>query len=358
MYTNGINITSVQDALYGRIGWEQSTKSGAPVVSTENKASVSGRYFQEFHPLVTVENIKASQENPDITDDQLNTLLESRVKSSITKSLVNVYEDTQMLEKVLLYERTGDNDILENNSDRFVGYEINVARDYSKKTQVVACELYFDTEVTFNLYLFKDGVATPVKTQSVTTTAGSIKRVTLDDVYLGYEGVSKYYLGYFQNDIGSAKAYKENVYSKEKTFCFSADSMYSERVGSNFNRDSISYPDQPIGLNLEIIAFNDITEIVLNNPSMFDNAIGYNVAIWALELMLNNTRSSNVERMTKEMVNVIYRDLNQVTTAENPFNSGLKSILKNEYKRLKELVKATPKATVNEYCKGNNGWHR
>lgn len=349
MYTNGINITEVHNKLFGRIGWEQSTSTTAPVLSSTVTDSASGRFFNDFHPLVTAENVKYTQDDSGISDDDLSTLLEKRTKAAITASLVNVYEDNQVIESIKVYERVGQNDKLIENTGLFVGYEINIANTYSKKTQIQACELYFDGEVEFNLYLFKDGDTEPLKTIPVTSVTNRLTKITLEDVYLSYDGVSKYYFGYFQNDLGTVKAYQENVYSKERSFCFRVDSIYSASNGMEFNRENVSYTYEPYGINLELISFNDITQVVLNNPTMFDNAIGLNVAIWALELMLNNTRSNKNERITKEQVGVIYRDLNQVTTAENPFNAGLKKQLQNEYKRLRNLIKPKAKAEVKSY---------
>lgn len=54
--TNGFTISEVQTALFGRLGWSDSTLNEA------NRESRSGRKFDDgsFHAMVTVENIKAS----------------------------------------------------------------------------------------------------------------------------------------------------------------------------------------------------------------------------------------------------------------------------------------------------------
>ena len=346
MYTNGIDITECLNSLQSRIGWEQSTKSDAPVLSPENLESFSGRYFQDFHPLVTPENIKYAQDNAMITDDQLNEYLNKRVRASITNVLTSVFSENQIIEQSKVYKRIGQNDLLINNSDLFVGYEINVANDKKKKVQITECSLYLDTEVTFNLYLFEDGNPGSILTREVTSSPDKLTKIKLDNVYLSSHG--KYFFGYFQSDIGDAKAYLENVYCKKPAYCYSADSMYSKQNGTDFDRNNICYPSQPYGFNLEITSFKDVTETILTNPTMFDELIGMSVTIWVLELLLNNSRSNRNERITKEQSSLIYQDLNQVTTEENPFNPGLRTRMQSEIKKVKKFFNNKPIAISDE----------
>jgi hypothetical protein len=350
MYTNGIDITECLNALEKRIGWEQSTKSDAPVLSIENLDSISGRFFQDFHPLVTPENIKAAQDNPMITDDQLNEYLIKRVRSSITNVLSSVFDKNSIIEQSLVYKRIGQNDLLINNSDLFVGYEINVANNNKKKVQITGCTIYLDSEVNFNLYLFEDGNPGSILTKEVTSSPGKLTKIKLDNVYLPYSANGKYFFGYFQSDIGDAKAYLENVYCKKPAYCYSAESMYSKSSVTDFDRNNICYPSQPYGLNLEITSFNDVTETILSNPAMFDDLIGMSITIWALELLINNSRSNRTERITKEQASIIYQDLNMVTTEQNPFNVGLRTRMEREMKKVKQFFNEKPKAISDERC--------
>lgn len=86
MYDN----TSIQ-ALIDRIGWLQPLPPTNIVLSSENEESQSGRFFNAFNPLVTVENVKASIHNKDSNDATLNSYLYQLKIDGVMDVLNKVY---------------------------------------------------------------------------------------------------------------------------------------------------------------------------------------------------------------------------------------------------------------------------
>jgi hypothetical protein len=54
-----------------------------------------------------------------------------------------------------------------------------------------------------------------------------------------------------------------------------------------------------------------------------------------MDIVINSTRSNRSERIGDDKVNMMYRELNNVTTDENPTESGVKSKIRSEIKRVR-----------------------
>src|SRR5450759_3369642 len=77
--------------LIGVVGWRQSTITGDVTVDAANLASSSGLYVQGAHPIVTVKNIKATQEDNAISDANMNIVLSNLTKDGISNVLNHVF---------------------------------------------------------------------------------------------------------------------------------------------------------------------------------------------------------------------------------------------------------------------------
>src|SRR5690349_10831517 len=100
-------------ALTGRIGWAAPRQPSDKVLTTENEGT-TGRTFDAFHKLVTVENMEAcmpvsmaltAQET--ITNSSLNQYLSDLRKQSALKVLARVF-DTHIPNKTDAYGRYAD----------------------------------------------------------------------------------------------------------------------------------------------------------------------------------------------------------------------------------------------------------
>ena len=338
-YTNGIDISVVLPELRNRIGWRQPTKAASPVLNSYNLLTKSGRYFDGFHSLVTINNIKAVQEDDKISDSDFNQFLSNLQDDSILRTISEVFRSPVIIEQKLLYTRWGTNDLPIVNSGMFCGFMINIANTFGVTTQINNCTLYFNGSCDFNLYVFQDGVKNPLRTIPVHVDAYVRNEIRIDNLYLNYKTGRRYFLGYFQDDLGGVQAIQEQVDQWATMLMFEARPFAAPRIGSqyDFNHDYKQYTALPRGLNLEIITFYDHTQQILRKANLFDEAIGLSVAAMVLELINMSVRSNTGERKEKMVSGNLFQELNQAFATDTiPVSPGIKSRLIAEYKKIHE----------------------
>ncbi len=343
MITNGFNTERVLTALKGRIGWIQPTVAGSPVLSSGNKASTSGRYFDEGHTTVRANRVKDVQEDKDLDDTAFNALLVKMDETVIMRCLNAVLNKPQLIETGLLYERTSNlRNVVIPNQGNFCGYRIKVGKgDYA--VQINNVSLFFNSAKTLNIYLFNDLIKLPLQTKSVTTVANSQTVVSLDWV-LNYNGLSNkggmFYIGYFQEDLGNdANGIDEQLNQWVPSKIYGAWPFQSPKISGqlDFNRINPSVVFRSYGLNLELSAYRDYTQTIVQNAHLFDEARILCMAIQVIEQIKNSTRSNDTERVAGENMNTLEYDLNLAfPTQERPFMAGLKAQLVREFKRVNE----------------------
>jgi hypothetical protein len=356
MYSNGFKYTEVITALLGRLGWRQGTLSGVPTLSAANLASTSGRYFNDFHSLVTIKNIKDTIEDVDIVDADFNTYLESLQESVISETLNRIFTPQFYDEPKLIFDRHDSTETTQANSGLFVGYKLRPAADNDVTVQINSLSLLFDGAATFNIYLFHEKKATALKTQSVTTIANEQVKVDLEDWYLSYLNGStqggSFYIGYFQDDLGSVKAINETADWNYNTFCFKYESAYCD-VLSATTIDSDGYSGSVTnGLNLEVSSFRDYTNKILRNVSLLDNAMGYGMACKVLESIIYATNRSNAnERALQSVIAEATYDLTgTLPVAGTSKKRSLRDDLNSALEVLHNQFFPNPKVTTINVC--------
>jgi hypothetical protein len=351
-YSNGYDLTAVHTALSTRVGFRQPL-SGSPVptLTTPVTQSDGGRYYQDFHALVTVDNIKSMIDLPGASDANLITYLTNLKKAAIQRMLNGVFFEPQIIEQVKLYRRYGKDDTVIDNTGLFVGYEIDVADTIDAGVQLDSISLYLDSIKTFNVYLFKDGKITPEWTQSVTTVANQVTEQVLTDKVIGR---GKYFIGYFQDDLVAAKAYREQIIDWDKTCYFKAKSITADATGATtFNRNEISYTGEPIGLNIEMSSFKDHTSQIKRKAAMFDELQGLIMAYMVIEQIIYNARSNGSERILKDQLDKvgIQIELNGVASiSDSPQVIGLKQRIDRELQSVSKSFYPKPKAQIINRC--------
>jgi len=350
-YSNGYDLTAVYAALKNRVGFRQPIGPGVPTLSDAVTTTNSGRYFQDFHSLVTVKNIQKTMELETASDAQLITYLGELRQSAIMRALKGVFTVPEVVDQVLLFNRYGSNDELIENDSKFIGFEINVADKPDVAVQIDALRLYFDSAKTFNIYLFQDGNPTALMTQSVTTVADKVTEALLTAERI--IGRGKYYLGYFQADIEDAKAYREQVDCWNKACFFSAEPIEADATGATtFDRDQISYT-QPQGLNVEISSFFDQTSHIKRKAAAFDELIGLTFAYAVIEQIIYSAQLNSTEAVLKDQLTQAGIQLEMQGAApisDGPRITGLKQRIEREARSVRESFYPRPKSIVVDAC--------
>lgn len=358
-YTNGFNYNRVMNAMLQRIGFKQPTEAAYAIVNSSNLTANSGRYYDDFHALVSAKNIREVQPDANISDVNFNAHLESLKRAAIMRSLNGVLNVTEQISRTLLYERE-ENQQTEyvTNDNKFVGFEIKTPPDDSFAVQIESATLLFDSNVTFNLYLFKDGKKSPLIVREVTAIAYEQTVVNFSDIILGHIGQAtkgtRFYFGYFQADLGSARAIDEEYESWHTQRCFSAIGMYSNQTtGYDFDRSNVYRTYDNFGINLEISTFRDHTNAVVKKAHLFDELQGLQMAYSVLESIIystnrNQTQSILTDQITKAGLQLELQGA--IAAPDSPQVEGLSKRIKRELERVRKEFYPKAKAQSVSLC--------
>lgn len=360
--TNGFNISRVMSALQGRIGWQQPTIDGAPVIDPDNLSSTSGRYYSDgsVHPVVQANRLKDAMDDPKMSDSEFNAHLQSLDQALIMRCLNAVFNTKpQLIESSLVYERTSNlRNIVIPNQGNFCGYRIKVAQG-NYAVQINSVGLFFDAAATFNLYLFNDLKKAPLKSIAVTTEANTQTEIDLGWVLNYISGSNKggmFYLGYFQEDLGEVHAIDEQLNQWKPSRVYGAWPFQSPKTGAlDFNRINPSVVFRTYGMNMEVSTYRDYTETIVRNAHLFDEARMLMMGASVIETIKNAISSNSTERISKENMASLEYDLNLAfPTEERPFMAGIKAQLERAFQSLyknffpKEQPKSIPVGSMSD----------
>lgn len=260
-----IRANDIQEKLLHLIGWEQNYDTSDLKISDALTVSESGLYFQQIHPLLTLQNMsciapdfknttfneydsekeykkgnivkindtlyKALQNCKGISpEDESNEIydateywvetnpfsewLESKTKSSIQKAISRYYTEKiaqgtykTLCENKTLFDGTGRIVDVVKNRRNLVGFEIVPIRAKGVTTKINKIGLQFTEPGEYTLYLMHSSMYEPVKVITLTKTRkNSIEWFTVDDLYLPYQSENNdaggsWYLCYLQSQL-------------------------------------------------------------------------------------------------------------------------------------------------------------
>jgi hypothetical protein len=336
-------LSNIQSNLQGLIGWKQSINPTYAVVDSDNLKSDSGAYFQDYSSLVTIENIHQNQNYPAISDAQLNTLLGDIYESAIVKVLNNVFQSNDFIENKVLYPfESSYNEKLDNDTS-FVGFELEQPTRRELINTINKLILTFDDVDTVKILVFHSSRQAPIFSQEITTVADSDKEevvnITLTKEYNG----GKFYIGYLRSGL-TAKAINRGWDKANVRACYKALKINPIQVDgwdaeTLFDVEDIDYQDKTYGLNFDITSWKDYTNLITQNKYKFVNALGLQVAIDVMDLILKSTRSNRIERIADSKV---LFELEGIINNELPRVAGLRGKLQAEIVRLKQTFIETP----------------
>lgn len=260
-----IRANDIQEKLLHLIGWEQNHDTSDLKISDALTVSESGLYFQQIHPLLTLQNMsciapdfknttfneynsekeykkgnivkindtlyKALQNCKGISpEDESNEIydateywvetnpfsewLESKTKASIQKAISRYYTEKiaqgtykTLCENKTLFDGTGRIVDVVKNRRNLVGFEIVPIRAKGVTTKINKIGLQFTEPGEYTLYLMHSSMYEPVKVITLTKTRkNSIEWFTVDDLYLPYQSENNdaggsWYLCYLQSQL-------------------------------------------------------------------------------------------------------------------------------------------------------------
>lgn len=268
-----IRIADIQDKMLHLVGWKQSYDLSDIMLSSNLTQTESGMYFQQIHPLLTLDNLrsiapdfqnynwqvhdvnkayksgevvriddslyKAIQDVPaetDILDSEYWTetnpfseWLEEKTKASIVK-LVNKFINTKLADKAtkslienkILFDGTGRLTNKIENRNRLVGFEIDTVRSKGVTVKIDKIGLQMTEPGSYTLYIFHSSNPEPIYTLTFEKTkANSLEWFKpKEDILLPYESTNtdaggSWYMVYKQSELpeNAQAIYKDRDWS-------------------------------------------------------------------------------------------------------------------------------------------------
>ena len=268
-----IRIADIQDKLFHLVGWKQNYDLSNITLSDNLTQTESGMYFQQIHPLLTLDNLqsiapdfqnynwqvydtnkayksgevvqiedslyKAIQDVPvkiSISDtsywtktNPFSEWLEDKTKASIVK-LVNKFINMKLADKAskslienkTLFDGTGRLTNKIENRNRLVGFEIDTVRSKGVTVKIDKIGLQMTEPGSYTLYIFHSSNPEPIYTLTFEKTkANSLEWFKpKDDILLPYESVNtdaggSWYLVYKQSELpeNAQAIYKDRDWS-------------------------------------------------------------------------------------------------------------------------------------------------
>ena len=268
-----IRIADIQDKMLHLVGWKQSYDLSDIMLSSNLTQTESGMYFQQIHPLLTLDNLrsiapdfqnfnwqvhdvnkayksgevvriddslyKALQDVPaetDILDSEYWTetnpfseWLEEKTKASIVK-LVNKFINMKLADKAtkslienkILFDGTGRLTNKIENRNKLVGFEIDTVRSKGVTVKIDKIGLQMTEPGSYTLYIFHSSNPEPIYTLTFEKTkANSLEWFKPKyDILLPYESANtdaggSWYLVYKQSELpeNAQAIYKDRDWS-------------------------------------------------------------------------------------------------------------------------------------------------
>jgi hypothetical protein len=330
-----VRANDIQEKLLRLIGWEQNYDTSDLKISDALTVSESGLYFQQIHPLLTLQNMsciapdfnnitfpeynsekeyskgnvvdyqgtqykalqKAQGKQPDIESEYwvetnlFSEWLESKTKASIQKAIARycnekTVEGTNkpLCESRTLFDGTGRLVDTVKNKKNLVGFEIVPVRAKGVTTKINKICLQFTKAGEYTLYLMHSSMDEPIKTIKLTKIRdNSAEWFTVNDLYLPYQSEDNdaggsWYLCYFQSELpeGSQAIRKNKDWSKEPCGSCSRRELLAWMAWSKY------LEIHPFFVNEELINTEDESLHLWdaeNNQYTYDNNYGLNLEV-------------------------------------------------------------------------------
>lgn len=268
-----IRIADIQDKMLHLVGWKQSYDLSDIMLSSNLTQTESGMYFQQIHPLLTLDNLrsiapdfqnynwqvhdankayksgevvrvddslyKALQDVPaetGILDSEywaetnpFSEWLEEKTKASIVK-LVNKFINMKLADKAtkslienkILFDGTGRLTNKIENRNRLVGFEIDTVRSKGVTVKIDKIGLQMTKPGSYTIYIFHSSNPEPIYTLTFEKTkANNLEWFKpKDDILLPYESANtdaggSWYLVYKQSELpeNAQAIYKDRDWS-------------------------------------------------------------------------------------------------------------------------------------------------
>lgn len=254
-----IRANDIQDKLLHLIGWRQNYDTSDLKISDALTVSESGLYFQQIHPLLTLQNMaciapdfknmafeeynagkqysegniikyneklykalhRVSNKQPDISvaywveTNPFSEWLEDKTKASIQKAIMRYCNEKiaqgtykALCENKVLFDGTGRIADTIKNKNNLVGFEIVPVRAKGVTVKINKIGLHFTKAGIYTIYLMHSSKLAPVEIRRCQVEADNVFQwVSFENLYLTYQSEENtdaggsWYLCYLQSEV-------------------------------------------------------------------------------------------------------------------------------------------------------------
>ena len=302
---------AIKEKFINLLGWRHHHNPVEYTIKDELTKSESGQYYQDFHPLITLDNIRSIAPEFDSNKDSMfSDWLKIKTEASILKAIETFYSTKltdktirNILESKALFDGAGRLTDVVRNTNSLVGFEIIPVRADGATLKIEKIGLQFNMNGNFNLYLFHSSSPEPIKTTEVEYTKNGGIQWMDADMHLPYMSEStdaggSWFLCYNQKELpeGMMAIEKNRDCSKEPCRCCSSSEYASWQAWSQYLEvhpfktpspsemkmwdieDNLYTYTTNYGLNLKVTMECDLTDIIIEQRRSFQNVIGLQVA--------------------------------------------------------------------------------
>lgn len=303
----------IKEKFLNLLGWRHHHSPVEYTIKDELTKSETGQYYQDIHPLLTLDNIRSIA--PDFVAENFDELfsdwLKIKTQASILKAVESFYSEkladktiNNLLESKVLFDGAGRMTDVVRPTNSLAGFELIPIRAEGVTLKIEKIGLQFNQNGNFTLYVFHSSNPEPIKTIEVEYTKnGGIQWLEQTDLYLPYMSEStdaggSWFICYNQKELpeGMKAIEKNRDWSKEPCrSCSRVDyanweawSKYLEvhpfkvpatdevkmwDISDNLYTYTTNY-----GLNLQVTMECDLTDILVTQRRAFQNVIGLQLA--------------------------------------------------------------------------------
>lgn len=314
--------TKVEDSLVGIVGVRNPSNPTYAIIDAANQLSTSG-YFVNDIPLAKIEYFKEAQDYEAISDADFNELLRTTQKSAIVSVCNQVFNTNDFQDRNLFYKRPNNNIEAETLIDGFVGWKLQVKRKSNVAFKITRVILDFHSGIPedITLQLYNTGTAAPIQSKVITVSANNQEEVlnwVVDNSDTTYKG--DYYLGYIKTattPIPYRRNYQSSsIISKIEGLTIEPMQVTGHSTNVLFDLTTTEGLSENIGVNPDIIIYDDYTDFIKQNRSIFAHAIQIDMAIRMMNVSASSNRVNKDQRINDSIQVKIFQSLNGADIGE------------------------------------------
>ena len=336
------NKSKIEDALYGIVGFNQPDNPEYQIVDAANQISRSS-YFVTDNPYAKIEFFKDNQDYVSISDTEFNKKLKALQTSSIASVCNRVFNNPSYRDRNLLYKYAQNKKDVETLPNGFIGYKLTL--DLTKNIALSIPRIMLDFQGTgdIEILLFNTAKKEVLFSKIITITTDRQEESldwVLNNTDLDYKG--DYYLGYNTDGLTVSPYKREynNASIKSSFANLSIRDVFVSGHNTNtlFDLTDVDGNSITTGLNPDMTVYDDYTDLIINNESLFAYAIYLDAAIRMLSFIKSSIRSNGIQRKGEQMEIALIQEIEGQTTEGTVKITGLKPTLLGELKTLKDEI--------------------